>query len=73
MNNNALKFIIVFMLKAYKYSISAILPPSCRFHPSCSEYAISAIDKHGVLRGGWYAVKRLMRCHPFGDGGYDPV
>jgi putative membrane protein insertion efficiency factor len=73
MTNNGIKFIIVFFLKIYKYTISAILPPSCRFHPSCSEYAVSAINKYGVQKGVWYAIKRFARCHPFGNGGYDPV
>jgi putative membrane protein insertion efficiency factor len=73
MTGNAMKFIILLLLKIYKYTISAILPPSCRFHPSCSEYAISAVNKYGALRGIWYATKRIARCHPFGKGGYDPV
>jgi hypothetical protein len=73
MTNNAIKFVIVCLLGMYKYTISTILPPSCRFHPSCSEYAVAAIDKYGVQRGVWYAIKRIARCHPFGNGGYDPV
>lgn len=73
MMNNAMKLIILLLLKMYKYTISAIVPPSCRFHPSCSEYAMSAINKYGVKRGVWYAIKRIVKCHPFGNGGYDPV
>lgn len=52
---------------------SVILPPSCRFTPSCSAYAIEALERYGAARGGWLAVKRVCRCHPFGGHGYDPV
>ena len=52
---------------------SRVLPPSCRYAPSCSQYAIDALQKYGALRGGWLAIKRLMRCHPWGGSGYDPV
>ena len=57
----------------YKYCISPLPPPSCRFTPTCSEYAVEAIKKYGPLRGGWLALKRLARCHPWGGSGYDPV
>ena len=57
----------------YKYCISPLMPPSCRFTPTCSEYAVEAIKKYGPLRGGWLALKRLARCHPWGGSGYDPV
>jgi uncharacterized protein len=73
MTNHVIRFMIVSLLKIYKYTISTILPPSCRFHPSCSEYAVSAVNKYGVQRGVWHAIKRIARCHPFGNGGYDPV
>jgi putative membrane protein insertion efficiency factor len=52
---------------------SVILPPSCRYTPSCSAYAIEAVERYGAARGGWLAAKRLCRCHPFGGHGYDPV
>jgi uncharacterized protein len=52
---------------------SAVLPPSCRYEPSCSAYAIEAVERYGAARGGWLALKRLARCHPLGGRGYDPV
>ncbi len=57
----------------YQWLLSPLLPQSCRFYPSCSEYARQAILKHGLLKGGWLALKRLARCHPLSPGGYDPV
>lgn len=57
----------------YRYAISPMLPPRCRFMPSCSEYAIEALRRHGPLSGGWLAVRRVCRCHPFHPGGIDPV
>jgi len=67
------KFVLIFLLKAYKVAISPLLPPSCRFTPTCSVYAMEAIQKYGALKGGWMGFRRLMRCHPFHSGGYDPV
>jgi putative membrane protein insertion efficiency factor len=61
------------LLKLYKAFISPLLPPSCRFVPTCSDYAREAIEQYGVVRGLWRAVRRLLRCHPFHPGGYDPV
>jgi len=63
----------VVALRAYKRLISPLLPPACRFYPSCSEYAMQAIAKHGVLRGGILAAKRLIKCNPLHPGGFDPV
>ena len=63
----------VALLSAYKRWISPLLPRACRFEPTCSVYASGAIARHGLLRGGWLAVKRLGRCHPFHRGGFDPV
>lgn len=57
----------------YRACISPMLPPSCRFTPTCSQYAIEAVMKHGVMKGGWLTIKRICRCHPWGGSGYDPV
>ncbi len=65
--------IFVMPIKFYKACISPMLPASCRFTPSCSTYALQAIMKHGIFHGTWLAVKRIMRCHPWGGSGYDPV
>jgi hypothetical protein len=61
------------MIRVYQLTLSPLLGPACRFYPSCSEYAIQAITRHGPLRGMWYALRRLLRCHPFHQGGFDPV
>lgn len=60
-------------LRLYKALVSPLLPPACRFTPTCSEYAYEAVARHGVLRGGWLATKRVLRCHPLAKGGHDPV
>ena len=65
--------VAVALLRAYKWAISPMFPPACRYTPTCSEYAIEAIDRFGVVRGGWKAFTRILRCHPFVKGGYDPV
>jgi uncharacterized protein len=64
---------LVALVRAYQLLVSPLLPPSCRFHPSCSAYAAEALRRHGAARGSWLAVKRLARCHPFCEGGIDPV
>jgi putative membrane protein insertion efficiency factor len=61
------------LIRGYQLVISPLLPPSCRFAPTCSCYAMEAVVNHGALRGGWLAVKRVGRCHPWGGEGYDPV
>jgi putative membrane protein insertion efficiency factor len=61
------------VFRAYKRLLSPLLPPACRFHPSCSEYAAHAVEVHGVLRGGALAAGRLLRCNPWSAGGFDPV
>ncbi|MCX6091456.1 MAG: membrane protein insertion efficiency factor YidD [Candidatus Bipolaricaulota bacterium] len=65
--------ILVAPIRAYRRFLSPVLPHSCRFYPSCSEYAIEAVETHGVFRGGWLAVRRLLKCQPLHPGGYDPV
>lgn len=68
-----LSWILLLMVYIYKLAISPFTQASCRFQPTCSTYAIEAIKKHGPLKGGWLALKRFSRCHPWGDHGYDPV
>jgi putative membrane protein insertion efficiency factor len=67
------KKILIFLVKAYKKYISPILPKSCRFYPTCSEYAMGAINKYGVLKGSIKSIYRILRCNPLNKGGYDPV
>jgi putative membrane protein insertion efficiency factor len=61
------------LIKLYQKTISKVLPSVCRFQPTCSQYAFEAIKRYGVARGGWLATKRIVRCNPFTEGGYDPV
>lgn len=68
-----LKSVILLFIIFYKKTISPWLPAGCRFYPTCSMYLYQAIKKHGILKGMKYGVKRLLRCHPFHEGGYDPV
>jgi len=65
--------LLIGLIKAYQYLISPFLGPSCRFHPTCSHYAIEAISEHGVLKGGYLSVRRIIKCHPLHEGGHDPV
>jgi len=64
---------LILCVRFYQRAISVWLPPRCRFHPSCSSYAIEALDRHGAAKGSWLTAKRLCRCHPLNPGGYDPV
>ncbi len=68
-----MKIILTGIIKIYQKVISPLTPPSCRFYPTCSHYGIEAIDKHGALKGSWLAVRRISKCHPFHEGGFDPV
>ena len=61
------------VVRTYQLVLSPLLPPSCRFTPSCSAYALEALSRHGAVRGSWLAARRLARCHPWNPGGYDPV
>jgi putative membrane protein insertion efficiency factor len=65
--------IVIVLLKGYKRFLSPLLPSACRYYPTCSEYMADAVGKHGAVRGVWMGLMRLGRCHPFHEGGYDPV
>lgn len=67
------RILCIWPIRVYKYCISPLLPPACRFYPTCSDYACEAIMVHGVFHGSILALRRLVRCHPLGDFGYDPV
>jgi putative membrane protein insertion efficiency factor len=64
---------VLIVLRGYRTAMSPLRPPCCRYSPSCSAYAVEAIELHGVARGSWLALRRLLRCHPFHRGGHDPV
>ena len=68
-----LSFLLVVPIKLYQILISPILGPNCRYHPTCSQYSIEAINKHGPFKGTWLAIKRISSCHPWGGSGHDPV
>lgn len=68
-----MKFLVLDLLGVYKVLVSPLLPPACRFEPTCSEYTRQAVEKYGALKGTWMGVKRLLRCQPFCKGGHDPV
>lgn len=68
-----MKTLLVWLLRGYQLVLSPMLGQNCRFYPSCSHYAIEALQVHGAGRGGWLALRRVCRCHPFNDGGFDPV
>lgn len=68
-----MKLLFIWLIKLYRIFISPLFPPSCRFQPTCSTYAIQAIERFGIWRGGSLTIRRILRCHPFHPGGYDPV
>ncbi len=68
-----MKKILIIFIKIYQKAISPLTPPSCRFYPTCSHYGLEALEKHGALRGSWLAIRRILKCHPFHEGGFDPV
>jgi len=65
--------VLIFPIRVYQRVLSPLLPNRCRFYPTCSHYAVEAIEKHGAIRGLWLAIKRILKCHPLHPGGYDPV
>lgn len=68
-----MKWLLTGVVRVYRYAISPLLGQRCRFHPSCSAYAIEALDKYGIAKGTWLAARRLCRCHPWHPGGFDPL
>ncbi|HKP84493.1 MAG TPA: membrane protein insertion efficiency factor YidD [Blastocatellia bacterium] len=68
-----MKYVLIALIRVYQLAVSPLLPPSCRFQPTCSQYAMEAIKKYGAARGLYLGARRLLRCHPFHPGGYDPV
>ncbi|MDA0708508.1 MAG: membrane protein insertion efficiency factor YidD [Proteobacteria bacterium] len=71
--NTLLSYFLKALIAIYKYVISPLLGPKCRYLPTCSSYAMEAIDRHGPIKGGWLGIKRILRCNPWGASGYDPV
>ncbi len=71
--SRTLAFVLILPIRFYQKCISPLTPPTCRFTPSCSQYAVEALRKHGPVKGLWLAVRRILRCHPWGGSGYDPV
>lgn len=71
--SNAIGYLLILPIRFYQRCISPLTPPVCRFTPTCSHYAVEAIRKHGPLKGSWLAIKRILRCNPWGGSGYDPV
>ena len=68
-----MKTILLFLISGYRQFVSPLFPPTCRFQPTCSQYAMEAIASYGALKGSWLGIRRILRCHPFHPGGYDPV
>jgi uncharacterized protein len=68
-----MKYLVLSFLRLYKTFLSPFLPPACRFEPTCSTYAMEAVEKYGAIKGTWLGLKRILRCQPFSKGGFDPV
>ena len=68
-----MRYVLKILIRAYQVALSPLLGANCRYYPTCSQYAIEAIETHGSLRGTWLAIKRISRCHPWHEGGFDPV
>ena len=68
-----MRWVLIALVRGYQVGLSPLLPSACRYYPSCSAYAVEALERHGALRGTWLAIKRIGRCHPFRPGGFDPV
>ncbi|MDD4564447.1 MAG: membrane protein insertion efficiency factor YidD [Eubacteriales bacterium] len=68
-----MKSIIIILIRGYQKFISPMFPPNCRFYPTCSQYFLQAVEKYGALKGGFLGIKRILKCHPFHPGGYDPL
>lgn len=67
------RYVAVLLIRFYQRFISPMFPPSCRFTPTCSSYALTSVEKYGLIKGGWMALRRIGRCHPWSPGGHDPV
>jgi len=68
-----MRYVLKILIRVYQVALSPLLGPNCRYYPTCSQYAIEAIETHGSLRGAWLTIKRISRCHPWHEGGFDPV